>query len=125
VKGLSRRDQPCAAAQEVEELDGAGASFLRDRWERPGGESGAGYGITCVLEGGDLLEKVHLYPSILGLCYVERSLPNFGVVDDCAWQSLGLIPHQRINQLHGIGHSTLQLVSTGGRQRQRGPRSPQ
>ena len=51
-------DQTYAVAQETEELDGAGASFLRDHWERPGAESGAGYGITCVLEGGDLLEKV-------------------------------------------------------------------
>ena len=56
--GPACRHQPCAATQEAEQLDGGGASFLRDRWERPGAESGAGYGITCVLEGGDLLEKV-------------------------------------------------------------------
>ncbi len=44
--------------QETEELDGARVTFANDRWERPGTESSGGYGITCVLEGGDLLEKV-------------------------------------------------------------------
>ena len=52
-------EQPCTAPQETEQLDGGGAAFLPDRWERPGAEPGAGYGITCMLEGGDLLEKVH------------------------------------------------------------------
>ena len=44
--------------QETEDLDGAGVTFVHDRWERPGTESSGGYGTTCVLEGGDLLEKV-------------------------------------------------------------------
>jgi coproporphyrinogen III oxidase len=40
---------------EAEQLDGSGRAFVQDRWERPG--DNAGYGITCVLEGGALLEK--------------------------------------------------------------------
>jgi len=40
--------------REAERLDGSGRVFLRDRWERP---EGAGYGVTAVLEGGDLFEK--------------------------------------------------------------------
>ena len=44
--------------QETVELDGSGASFLMDRWERGAADSNAGYGMTCVLEGGALLEKV-------------------------------------------------------------------
>jgi coproporphyrinogen III oxidase len=43
--------------REAEVLDGSGRTFLRDRWERPGGDKGEGYGVTAVLEGGDLLEK--------------------------------------------------------------------
>ena len=39
-------------------MDGSGASFLVDRWERGAADSNAGYGMTCVLEGGALLEKV-------------------------------------------------------------------
>lgn len=39
-------------------MDGSGRRFLRDRWDRGGGDSNAGYGITAVLEGGQLLEKV-------------------------------------------------------------------
>ena len=47
---------PCA--QEAEELESSGAKFVRDRWNRGEGDTNAGYGITAVLEGGDLLEKV-------------------------------------------------------------------
>ena len=50
------------AEQETERFDGGGATFLRDRWERPGSASSGGYGITCVLEGGALLEKVSNQP---------------------------------------------------------------
>jgi coproporphyrinogen III oxidase len=42
--------------REAEQLDGSGRVFLRDRWERGPGQ-GSGYGVTAVLEGGDLLEK--------------------------------------------------------------------
>lgn len=45
-------------AQEAEALEGSGARFNRDRWTRGEGDANAGYGITAVLEGGDLLEKV-------------------------------------------------------------------
>lgn len=44
--------------QAAEELDGSGKRFLQDRWERSPEDANAGYGITRVLEGGDLLEKV-------------------------------------------------------------------
>lgn len=47
---LQRQAEFCAA---VAELDGAG-EFGVDRWER---EGGGGYGLTRVLEGGDLVEK--------------------------------------------------------------------
>jgi coproporphyrinogen III oxidase len=40
-----------------EKLDGSGKKFLRDKWERDTGNPNAGYGITCVLEGGNVLEK--------------------------------------------------------------------
>lgn len=37
-------------------LDGSGE--MQDRWERGHRDANAGYGITAVLEGGDLVEKV-------------------------------------------------------------------
>ena len=39
-------------------MEGSGARFNRDRWTRGQGDTNAGYGITAVLEGGELLEKV-------------------------------------------------------------------
>jgi coproporphyrinogen III oxidase len=48
---------------EAERLDGSGRKFERDRWSR--GADNAGYGITCVLEGGDLLEKAAANISII------------------------------------------------------------
>ncbi|WIA39602.1 hypothetical protein OEZ86_005686 [Tetradesmus obliquus] len=47
---------------EAEKLDGSGQKFVTDRWERP---NDTGYGITCVLEGGDLLEKAAANISII------------------------------------------------------------
>ncbi len=55
--GSSAGRADCAAGQEAEVLDGGGRAFLRDRWQRNATDSNAGYGITAVLEGGDLLEK--------------------------------------------------------------------
>lgn len=49
-------------AQDTEALQGGGASFVRDRWERNPSDPNAGYGITAVMEGGPLLEKVTTYP---------------------------------------------------------------
>ena len=43
--------------KEAEGIDGSGKAFLQDRWQREVGNPNAGYGITSVLEGGDLLEK--------------------------------------------------------------------
>lgn len=43
--------------QETEKLDGSGKRFFRDKWDRNQQDVNAGYGITAVLEGGDLLEK--------------------------------------------------------------------
>ncbi|GBF93673.1 coproporphyrinogen III oxidase [Raphidocelis subcapitata] len=48
---------------EAEAIDGSGKRFLRDRWSR--GSESAGYGITAVLEGGDLLEKAAANISII------------------------------------------------------------
>eukprot|EP00798_Chlamydomonas_sp_ICE-L_P011603 gene11603-34307_t len=43
--------------QMAEQMDGSGKKFIRDKWERDPDNPNAGYGMTCVLEGGDLLEK--------------------------------------------------------------------
>lgn len=48
---------------EAEAIDGSGKAFVRDRWSR--GSESAGYGITAVLEGGDLLEKAAANISII------------------------------------------------------------
>jgi len=47
-----------ARMQEAEQLDGSGRRFLVDRWQRGAAEANTGFGITAVLEGGALLEKV-------------------------------------------------------------------
>lgn len=51
--------------QEAEELDGSGIKFVQDRWEREEGNENAGYGIACVLEGGEVLEKAASNVSII------------------------------------------------------------
>lgn len=40
------RSCPCCPGQAAEELDGSGAKFLHDRWERSATNPNAGYGIT-------------------------------------------------------------------------------
>jgi coproporphyrinogen III oxidase len=49
----------------AEALDGAGQHFRRDRWERSSSDPGAGFGITAVMEGGDLLEKAAVNISVI------------------------------------------------------------
>lgn len=44
--------------QETEELADDGSTFAIDRWERNSADPNAGYGITSVMEGQGLLEKV-------------------------------------------------------------------
>eukprot|EP00197_Chlamydomonas_leiostraca_P011064 CAMPEP_0202880098 /NCGR_PEP_ID=MMETSP1391-20130828/34571_1 /ASSEMBLY_ACC=CAM_ASM_000867 /TAXON_ID=1034604 /ORGANISM="Chlamydomonas leiostraca, Strain SAG 11-49" /LENGTH=335 /DNA_ID=CAMNT_0049562549 /DNA_START=258 /DNA_END=1265 /DNA_ORIENTATION=- len=41
----------------AEQLDGSGAKFVRDQWQRDPSDANAGWGATCVLEGGRVLEK--------------------------------------------------------------------
>ncbi|GFH07067.1 coproporphyrinogen III oxidase isoform CPX2, partial [Haematococcus lacustris] len=41
----------------AEALDGSGRHFQRDQWQRDSADANAGWGATCVLEGGRLLEK--------------------------------------------------------------------
>ncbi|KAL6763863.1 coproporphyrinogen III oxidase [Haematococcus lacustris] len=41
----------------AEALDGSGRHFQRDQWQRNPADANAGWGATCVLEGGRLLEK--------------------------------------------------------------------
>ena len=48
----------------AEALDGSGRRFSHDRWERS--PPNAGYGITSVLEGGDVLEKAAVNISVVG-----------------------------------------------------------
>lgn len=47
---------------EAVSLDGSGLSFLHDEWQR---ETGTGFGITCVLENGSVLEKAAVNISII------------------------------------------------------------
>ena len=57
---LRERACPILCLQDAESLDGSGQQFLRDRWDRNADDANAGYGITAVLEGGDLLEKASI-----------------------------------------------------------------
>ena len=47
--------------QAAEALD-EGTHFQHEPWQRPMGSPNPGHGVTAVLEGGTLLEKVHLCP---------------------------------------------------------------
>jgi len=47
------------------ELDGSGRTFVRDRWDRDQSNPNAGFGITAVLEGGELLEKAASNVSVI------------------------------------------------------------
>jgi coproporphyrinogen III oxidase len=56
----------------AETLDGSGQRFIHDRWERTGGN--LGYGITSVLEGGNILEKGAVNISVInGVLSPERA----------------------------------------------------
>ncbi|KAK9811444.1 hypothetical protein WJX72_003979 [[Myrmecia] bisecta] len=60
--------------QAAEGLDGSGRHFQHDRWQRNPEDPNAGYGITCVLEGGDLLEKAAVNISMVkGTLSAERA----------------------------------------------------
>jgi len=66
VTGL--QDRICDA---VERADGSGKRFITDRYAR---ERGGGYGITRVLEGGDLVEKAACNVSVIsGVLTAERA----------------------------------------------------
>ncbi len=56
---LSIERPPRTVKQATERLDG-GTTFLHDPWQREGDAFNPGHGITAVLEGGDLLEKVSI-----------------------------------------------------------------
>jgi len=49
----------------AEQLEGSGKRFMRDRWERDAGDPNAGWGSTCVLEGGSLLEKAAVNSTVV------------------------------------------------------------
>eukprot|EP00192_Tetraselmis_astigmatica_P013206 CAMPEP_0117658452 /NCGR_PEP_ID=MMETSP0804-20121206/5871_1 /TAXON_ID=1074897 /ORGANISM="Tetraselmis astigmatica, Strain CCMP880" /LENGTH=325 /DNA_ID=CAMNT_0005464973 /DNA_START=84 /DNA_END=1058 /DNA_ORIENTATION=- len=49
----------------AESMDGSGQVFRQDRWQRDETDPNAGYGITAVLEDGDLLEKAASNVSII------------------------------------------------------------
>ncbi|PSC76177.1 coproporphyrinogen III oxidase [Micractinium conductrix] len=60
--------------EDAEALDGSGAKFVHDRWERSPGDPNAGYGITSVLEGGSVLEKAAANISVVaGVLSKERA----------------------------------------------------
>ncbi|KAI9503782.1 Coproporphyrinogen III oxidase [Coemansia spiralis] len=46
----------------LESLEPAQTKFVRDRWER---EDGKGYGISCVLQGGEVFEKAGVNVSVI------------------------------------------------------------
>lgn len=51
--------------EESASRDGSGRQFVKDRWQRNEGDENAGYGLTCVLEGGRVLEKAAANVSIV------------------------------------------------------------
>ena len=53
------------SSQDAATLDDSGATFHQDRWERDPGNPNAGFGITAVLEGGQLLEKAAANVSVI------------------------------------------------------------
>ena len=57
LKSANQQAEVILLVQKTEECDGS-KKFLIDRWERDAQDANAGYGITAVLEGGQLLEKV-------------------------------------------------------------------
>lgn len=68
----------------AERLDGSGATFLHDRWERSPGNSNAGYGITSVMEGGNVLEKAAVNISVIsGVLSSERAKAMSSRGRDC------------------------------------------
>ena len=59
---------------DAEALDGSGQRFIHDRWERSPGNPNGGYGITSVLEGGNILEKAAANISVInGILSPERA----------------------------------------------------
>jgi hypothetical protein len=61
-------------------MDAGGRQFLIDRFQRSADDPSAGFGITAVLEGGKLLEKVMTLP------YISQSL-QFSHLFCCAPQA--------------------------------------
>ena len=58
-QALLQASAKAAVSQETQQLDGhVKAKFRQHKWQRDSKNPGAGYGITAVLEGGNLLEKV-------------------------------------------------------------------
>ncbi|KAF5825794.1 hypothetical protein DUNSADRAFT_6920 [Dunaliella salina] len=49
----------------AEHLEGTEKNFLRDRWQRDARDPNAGWGSTCVLEGGSLLEKAAVNSTVV------------------------------------------------------------
>jgi len=68
----------------AEHLDGSGQTFQHDRWERSPGNPNAGYGITSVLEGGNVLEKAAVNISVInGVLTSERAKAMSSRGRDC------------------------------------------
>ncbi|CAG9461334.1 unnamed protein product [Pedinophyceae sp. YPF-701] len=69
---LDLQSRILAAGERIE--SSSGAKFLHDRWERDPADPSAGFGITCVLEDGDVLEKAAANVSIIeGVLTPERA----------------------------------------------------
>ena len=65
-------EMQASVCADVEALDGSGVAFIRDAWTRPG--EGSGFGVTRVLEGGDVFEKAAANVSIIrGVLTPERA----------------------------------------------------
>eukprot|EP00899_Mesostigma_viride_P006688 jgi/Mesvir1/1601/Mv14566-RA.1 len=68
---LEQQEAICDVASRA---DGSGLKFITDRWERNASDPNAGFGITRVLEGGDLLEKAAANVTVVrGVLSEERA----------------------------------------------------
>ena len=83
------------SVQDAALLDGSGRAFVLDEWKREAGNPNAGFGITAVLEGGQLLASA---PKCLlnFMCPFNVSIPSFLSIhawlrqtpDSLSWSSL-------------------------------------
>ena len=80
----------------LESIDGA--SFLRDDWTKAVGEPLAGYGITCILEGGKVLERAGVgFSHVSGATLPPSATHARPELAGCGFEAMGvsLVVHPR------------------------------